>query len=197
MREAVEKIDLTQQDASAIRDPVLRQLARDIQFWFNANIGSLILLTVLLMVLFPAMNIHSAMRDYPWIFLQQFWFIPYLFIRWLTVSRIRETSLVFLKAIFGYDFLVCISATGMIVVPQYSYLWDLPPFPVIVVFTALAWPFVIIWNLFSLGKPRMRGIEIRALIYFPLFIFGWVLFYDYAYHHGWMLSLHGLVHGVD
>ena len=199
MREASETTGLHKPDASGIRDPEVLERARDIQFWLAANLGSLILLTVFVMVIFPALMISEVMRPrtYPQILVGVFWFVPYIFFRWLMVSRIRKTSMLFLKTVFSYDLLASGVVIGCISDEYLNYLSQIRLLEVVMIITALAWPFVIIWNLFSLGKRRVRGIEIRTLIYFPLFIFEWVVLYDYAYHHGWMLSLHGLVHGVD
>jgi len=199
MREATETTGRHKLDASEIRDPEMLERVRDTQFWLAANLRSLILLTVLVMVLLPAFNISNVLqpRVYPQILIVVFWFVPYVFIRWLTVYRIRETALTFLKLSFIFDLLACFAASGIVCLQMQVLILDSVTLTIPVIFACLAWPFMIIWNLFLLGEPRKRGVEIRALIYFPFFLFGWVLFYDYAYHHGWMLSLHGLVHGVD
>ena len=195
MREVTETTGLHKLDASEIRDPEMLERIRDTQYWLATNVHSLILLTVLVMVVLPALNISSVLLPlvYPEILISQFWFVPYVFIRWLTVYRIRETELTFLKLSFIFDLLACFAASGIGCMQLLAFILDNAILQIPVIFACLTWPFMIIWNLFLLGEPRKRGVEIRALIYFPFFLFGWVLVFYYAYHYGWMPSLHGLI----
>ena len=164
------------------------------RFWTGASRISLVLFSLINMVIVPSYKLSYSLAPHMLPLSKVGLFLPMVYgiLRWLTIYRIREDRLSFLKACFAYEIL-CSLWIFSLAVPDSLFTAapvNLPGF-----LLHVGWPAMFLYNLVSIGRSTNPRAEVRYLVYAVIFIVSWAVIYNYAYNYGYILSLQKMAEG--